>query len=193
MRPTCYRGTACFLIFFLFACTDPDSGPSDESDNTCTVDRPKERRPSAPFCDPDRAESEFLPPDNSFTCREDSDCIDGLNGRCSSITDGGEHAYKCTYDECLEDRDCGNGVCACDAGEIATNICLAGNCATDADCAETGFCSPSRTCLLSPPVGFFCHTCDDQCINDSDCTESGEKCAFNPNEMIWTCQPIQCP
>ncbi len=106
----------------------------------------------------------------------------------------------CSYDACTSDADCGVGqVCECrnDANYDA-NVCFYGNCQFDADCGgEYG--SPSLTdlasgCINVPPwsVGYFCHTRQDTCPDDSDCVSNGGSCAFSAQSFHWRCYAPMC-
>lgn len=143
------------------------------------------------------------PPSIPGTCKDDSECTQGTNGRCTSVALG---PPKCTYDACGSDKDCGSssGVCQCRAAsEGGANACRQGNCRTDGDCGVVGkgFCSPSAVeidvyCRTGIPVGsfgYFCHTPSDECVNDSDCgtTETGA-CIFDVPKQHWVCQKLMC-
>lgn len=162
---------------------------------------PADHRPSAEACDSPRP-SEV--PDGGFSpgsgsCSVDADCADGgWSGRCvlSTATD----APFCTYDECREDSDCGDaGVCVCRSGQgYDTNVCVPGDCRVDADCGDGGYCSPVVLgCAgLTGIAGYYCHTPQDECVNDSDCTDTAVQdlhCVFqvgkNPR---WVCGPVDC-
>jgi hypothetical protein len=81
------------------------------------------------------------------------------------------------------------------------------NCQVDSDCGPGGFCSPSRFDINSSVdaigvlgggmilSGYFCHTSEDYCVNDSDCdtiecvSEQGCQsvdCAYSTEER-WDC------
>jgi hypothetical protein len=117
-------------------------------------------------------------------CTQDSECTEGLNGRCISPNVlgplGGSY---CTYDNCFSDADCSmNEPCRCrrSAEDSAPNYCVTGsNCRVDSDCGPGGFCSPSLLDIDSsisgegsPEFGYFCHTSQDRCLNHSDCDTS---------------------
>lgn len=134
-------------------------------------------------------------------CHSDAECTKGKSGRCevqAGLT------LACTYDECAQDTDCGSGVCNCrTATHSGANTCFRGNCLTDADCGGE-YCSPSGTqitgnCLNSPngPVpassfGYFCHTKNDECINDTDCKGDEAACVFDTASSKWACITLWC-
>jgi hypothetical protein len=142
-------------------------------------------------------------------CYQDSDCDAGLNPRC--YTEAREVGSSvalynaCASDSCITDSDCGDGgVCNCRDPDLDnTNVCLTGNCRIDSDCGPHGYCSPSGLSELSACAadfvslvghclcvesGFYCHTPRDQCIDDTDCSDSGAiPCAFNRNAGFWQC------
>jgi hypothetical protein len=132
-------------------------------------------------------------------CTVDQNCDSGLNGRCSCLfTSGGVDAsyVACTYDGCTSDQGCNGGVCVCDPNG---NYCVGGNCRTDSDCGDGGYCSPtgnwnSGECNIGP-AGFFCHTSNDECASDQDCQpEAGTvgypMCIYSSSENRWAC--ISC-
>jgi hypothetical protein len=133
-------------------------------------------------------------------CGSDSECTGGNNGRC--ITDGNAGPH-CTYDGCFASSDCATGSsCACgDIDSYSFNTCVPSNCSVDTDCGANGFCSPSYgTCgsFGGEYGGIYCHTPQDTCINDSDCTtingtpnESGY-CAYSTEVGAWTCSNSVC-
>lgn len=100
-------------------------------------------------------------------------------------------------DECLVDADCsGGGVCSCAGNSFeyahkTRNFCVLANCRSDADCSLGFLCSPSDT--SSGPFygvgGYYCHTPNDMCIVDSECTQNGMNgyCMFAPEVGYWTC------
>lgn len=112
---------------------------------------------------------------------QDTNCDGGLGAGC------GPH--------CASDSDCSsNDVCTCDgtafgyAHQSLGNVCVPSNCRTDADCAS-GYCSPSPDFQMGPfygVQGYYCHSCADSCINDSDCPTNGY-CAYDPTVGHWAC------
>jgi hypothetical protein len=115
----------------------------------------------------------------------------------------------CAYDECASDSDCTtNAVCICRETMLMAGVtgdpswntwcARAGNCRLDSDCGPGGYCSPSAQFQCSRMTyyyNYFCHTADDECVNDSDCpsqpTQSTLKpkadCAYNPAVGHWAC------
>jgi hypothetical protein len=92
---------------------------------------------------------------------------------------------------CTVDSDCSaaaDGVCACSGQVPGGNTCVYGNCRVDSDCGDGGFCSPSVSTGCNYPAcgGYFCHTCADQCVDDSDCPES-YACGYGAG--AWVCIP----
>jgi hypothetical protein len=135
------------------------------------------------------------------TCRLDSDCTDGMDGRCVG---NGHDGCSCSYDRCSSDADCTAGtLCDCrdqwHYGSNGPNQCLSANCRTDADCGPGGYCSPS----LDPTCGAFagvtlwrCHTPEDSCVNDSDCARPDGGgipfCGYRPELGHWACSATLC-
>ncbi len=127
-------------------------------------------------------------------------CSNGLPDRCVSVAVlinggvGGAAGSLCACDQCTGDQDCGSkGVCAC--GTLGGNICLPGNCRVDSDCGPGGYCSPSspRACGTGD-LGYYCHTAQDQCRADADCSGLGYSpyCAYSIEAAIWTCAMGRC-
>jgi hypothetical protein len=149
-------------------------------------------------------------------CRQDSDCTAGINGRCLQLR-GCYMACsydQCFQDsDCA-----GNVPCNCRDSPSSTeaNWCLANsNCRVDDDCGPGGYCSPSQLdgcprmctvpcgpgthcyagttevpcwCGQSCGSGYFCHTADDACTNDCECSEAGSACTHLPAGG-WDCIP----
>jgi hypothetical protein len=100
-------------------------------------------------------------------------------------------------DECVSDADCGAAAaCACaDATSEGMygrrNLCVPAGCHVDTDCGAAGFCSASFGDCGSfyGTVLYACHTSDDECGSDADCTNGSTPgyCEFNPEVSHWTC------
>jgi hypothetical protein len=130
-----------------------------------------------------------------ITCTMDSDCPACANGHTDRCL-----ALSCKCDECSRDEDCGaTGVCSCSGqsfGFARSNrgsVCVPADCRSDADCGAGGFCSPtvSFDCgVFYGVAGFYCHTADDKCRNDSDCA-TGD-CRYSPQAGIWVCATGAC-
>ena len=133
-------------------------------------------------------------------CGSDSECTDGNNGRCIV---NGNAGYHCTYDECASSADCTTASTSCACGDInagSYNVCVPSNCKVDTDCGANGYCSPSYgSCgtFGGEYGGVYCHTANDECVNDSDCTGNGETsgpgyCAFDTTKAAWACSYSVC-
>jgi hypothetical protein len=128
-----------------------------------------------------------------FVCSTDSQCADGgADGRCTN-SPGGPAGCFCTYDACGTDNDCPSGqLCVChdSAYNHDGNTCLPGNCRVDADCGPGGYCSPAHgTNDCGGVNGYYCHTPQDQCIDDSDCAGQGfDVCSWSAQANRWECQ-----
>lgn len=176
-----------------------DTTQTIQNNNTtsCLPHPPTAHRAAGAMCDDVRGPGAMVDPTfPGIECLNDSDCTDGHNGRCI----GNNHdSYYCSYDECRTDAECGSGsVCECEGGFRGDhNVCLASSCATDADCGPGGFCSPSQgDCgAYLGTIGYFCHTCDDECVNDTDCgdgSEWGSYCMYDQGVGHWRCSDSQC-
>jgi hypothetical protein len=140
--------------------------------------------------------------DAGIGCTSDAQCTSGENGRCMIERVGG----ICTYDGCFADTDCTGDnattkspVCECETDYTGANTCLGeGNCRVDADCGSSRYCSPTfGTCgHYSGIVGYYCHTAEDECVDDSDCASDGDVpggyCAFLPEIGHWKCSTSEC-
>jgi hypothetical protein len=149
-------------------------------------------------------------------CQQDSDCTAGINGRCLPVR-GCYMACSydgCFSDsDCA-----GNVPCHCRDSTSSTNAncCLVNSdCRIDDDCGPGGYCSPSQLegcmrmctvpcspgthcyagttevpcwCGQSCGAGYFCHTADDACTNDCECTEADSACTHQPTGG-WACIP----
>jgi hypothetical protein len=185
---------------------DGQSSGGDSGGSCSNLNVPQYHRPTAVSCPTARAPGDVIPPDASPPpgCHDDSDCTMGKNGRCLAISSLGPCVFDagctcgfdgctstgCSYDVCYSDSECSNVPCACRplASSNAPNVCAVGsNCRIDSDCGPCGYCSPSGE-------GYFCHTVQDTCTNNSDCPSSGcpEGCEFDPNVKHWSCV-AQCP
>jgi hypothetical protein len=164
---------------------------------------PRIHRASATMCATDRPPSRPTAPDGGMTfgtCQSDAQCTMGTNGRCTVTQNHG--ALACTYDACTVDSDCGaTAVCACREASGSyggANVCITGNCRVDSDCGASAYCSPSydNTCGPYDGVrGYYCHTADDACIDDSDCVRDGSPfgyCTYHAEVAHWACSYSIC-
>jgi hypothetical protein len=134
-------------------------------------------------------------PSGNGMCSNDNQCTMGTNGRCVQMGEGVEYC-GCTYDTCMQDANCPTGdTCACHGSAYTDgegNVCVPGNCRVDADCGAGGYCSPSVDTMGcgGGVAGYYCHTPQDQCVNDSDCGEGGGGegvCVFSTSAGYWQC------
>jgi hypothetical protein len=143
--------------------------------------------------------SNNCPTGPNFACTNDSACT-GLNARC--INGGGPAGSYCTHDACTADADCpSNQTCACHGSPFtyrAGNHCVPGNCRVDADCGLGLYCSPSPASTCSPNgdlcLGYYCHTANDLCLNDSDCAAQPlTACVYSTSAGFWQCSAYGPP
>jgi hypothetical protein len=137
-------------------------------------------------------------------CANDSDCTSGANGRCDCLHIGAttQQQNACTYDDCGADTDCHGGVCICRESPVhvpqyygSRTVCLGGgNCRTDRDCGNGGYCSPAPQpgCGAQYWLGYFCHTSRDECVDDTDCSEANAYCAYDTTASRWICSTGMC-
>lgn len=170
-----------------------DSGVGPDSG----VRVPEKHRAVAETCDNERNNTEPMIPDPNpgppeVNCTSHADCTDGANGRCIASWRGG---VNCTYDACFTDADC-NFVCDCGGGFGSDhNVCLSsGGCQVDADCGPGGFCSPTfGSCGdYSGTVAYYCHTPQDECIDDADCGGYPFYCGYDTVAGKWSCKDEHC-
>ena len=129
-------------------------------------------------------------------CQSDTTCTAGTNGRCVE-SGGGALFCACTYDACQSDTGCPTDeTCACHGSAYVGgqgNACTQGNCRIDSDCdGGAGYCSPAEnTMSCGDLLGYYCHTPNDQCVDDTDCTGSGngpQVCTYSAAANRWQCQ-----
>jgi hypothetical protein len=124
-------------------------------------------------------------------CTANADCTAQKNGRCNATG-------HCAYDRCYHDADCGKGgVCVCTEEGTRGYACVMGNCSVDGDCTTgraNGYCSPTYglACgAFTGTIGWYCHTKDDDCLDDDDCVKPGKGargyCAWSPEASKWVC------
>lgn len=120
-------------------------------------------------------------------CTSDAECASAVGGRCS----GGQCIYDCT-----SDQECAPGVCLCSDPPGGLSYCTTATCHVDADCPGS-YCSPTfGTCgNYSGVIDYQCHTPDDECTDDSDCTGTGSLmayCMYDPLVSHWICSNSHC-
>jgi hypothetical protein len=132
-----------------------------------------------------------------LTCTTDADCSKVIAAATCQ-------AGFCNFDQCTSDADCGGtNVCSCrgdthgNAGTAGYRTCLQSKCRVDADCGPGGYCSPSVSSDCGPffgIAGYFCHTPDDACTDDSECQQGSTKgyCAWQPALGHWGCGYTFC-
>ena len=70
----------------------------------------------------------------------------------------------------------------------------AGNCRTDSDCGQDGYCSPTPALGCGPQSwsAYYCHTLGDQCVDDADCDQGNAYCAYDTGSSRWVCSTGLC-
>ncbi len=179
------------LIFASCGTEDPGIAPISRTSPDIT-------RTSPEVCDNERPNQNFdpvnSPPSTNGGCDSDAKCTEGLNGRCLLDSNFGR---ECTYDGCFNDDDCGTDtVCSCGQdrhsdskfGRADENVCVSAACRTNEDCGDE-FCKPnSGQCHegRGRVSQYFCTTENDECRNDSDCSDD-LICSFSPDLKHWRC------
>ena len=207
-------------IALLFGCGQrplPPSGDAPPEPIGCPLPEPSEHRAKPVACDHERGPGDAmamsfrnphvpietrpggqagapaagnpgLPP-----CSSDAECArDGATGRCENV----RGSLMCTFDQCSSHDQCALGqACHCDGNARSdASACLPANCRTDADCAS-GYCSPSRSlCPEFGVVGYYCRTCEDECVEDSDCVRDGRRgvCNVHDSSNRFRCNFNEC-
>jgi hypothetical protein len=188
------------------SCVAPEAVQLDAEPDAATPDahvrrsepicgrRPHNHRPASEECDREREPGSLFHTVDNPACSVDSDCTAGENGRCLNAQF--QAVPICSYDMCFSDAMCTRGgPCACAPPKTTTNnICLAGNCNIDGECGPNGFCSPSFGMCgwYSGVVAYYCHTCEDECVDDSDCDHPDAYCAYEPRRARWECSSFSC-
>jgi hypothetical protein len=161
---------------------------------------PMNHRPNDSQCATPPAAGDCLangqPTGSRLSCSSDNDCTTGDNGRCNVASPfGGAAGCDCDYDTCMVDTDCKTGeLCVCHGSPYTGgdgNTCMPGNCRVHSDCGPNGYCSPSENLDSCGFVGgYYCHTCRDTCVNDSDCPMSDDgfpTCVWSSTAGHWQC------
>jgi hypothetical protein len=125
------------------------------------------------------------------TCASDSDCPASEPCACrASASDSTPNACA-TGSNCRVDTDCGpcgfcspslvNNYCQC----MSPDFCEpdSGSCS---ECDANGCTQVSCTCGGNCGHGYFCHTPQDTCVNDSDCPV-GNTCNYYVPSGLWRC------
>jgi hypothetical protein len=109
-----------------------------------------------------------------------------------------QSSFANQYTHCRSDADCKTSeACTCDGTKFAWahqsvgNVCVPAQCHQDSDCGQH-VCSPSAgfDAAFYGVAGFYCHTSEDECTVDADCTQQhtlGTACSFNPAIKHWVC------
>jgi hypothetical protein len=169
-----------------------DSGASS-GDGPATVSPgpggrvPAEHRPQAVACLPSTRAPQL--DGGGASCTTDAECAGDAGALFSHCLRG-----RCAFDACLDDADCGNGVCGCSTdyyggnGAFHPNVCVSANCHVDSDCGAGGYCSPNRgRCGVFE--GFYCHRPSDACYNAIECagTTGPNACLYTPTVGAFIC------
>lgn len=128
------------------------------------------------------------------TCSSDSDCPSNQPCECRASTSSSQPNACVTEGDCRVDADCGaGGYCSPSLVGISGSCVGAAACWPDAgggSCSmytpATGWVDVPCLCPVSCGHGYFCHTPNDACIDDSDC-EAGKSCNYDTEAKHWSC------
>ncbi len=189
------RASMLVTVVLLMACSSTssgsDAGPLADVDQDSGVRVPTSHRAMAEMCSTTRGPGTADPTLTGDECTTDAECTMGTNGRCMLNGLGARYDF-CSYDGCAGDGDCmADEVCRCRESASDANVCTHGDCVTDADCGAGGYCSPSRGFdrINLGVMGYFCHSADDECVDDTDCAGDGGQgaCVWYPDRSHWAC------
>jgi hypothetical protein len=167
-------------------CTSPKTDPQS---GLVTCAEQYAHRPTAVACDivggapaegtggdgSNGAEPADLPradpgPHEAVSCKNSSDCRGFQYGYCD-LGPGMLGASRVCLSGCLDDADCGSGICLCTGPTDHGGKCVPSDCATDADCGAGLFCaSYDSVCGGS---FFACQSPSDECRSNADCASRG--------------------
>jgi hypothetical protein len=176
--------------------TIPDaSDAAPPQPEACDARAPAMHRPQPETC----PSGDTFPPDAApMSCSKDADCTDAATTPGAGLVC---FHGQCSYDQCATDQDCPSGdVCSCKGNTFgyahvsAGNSCVPANCRSDADCGPAGRCAPTvdSSCGTFYGVrGYYCHSCNDTCTQDSDCAARDASpagyCAYDLTVGHWVC------
>jgi hypothetical protein len=192
------------------ACPAP-RGPGSGLPSNCTADAGGPRAGILPLPQECQADTDCVAGTNG-RCQPFGGPIASCGTNCSYDA--------CSADsDCPAGQPC---ECRGSAADSSANVCLTGgNCRVDGDCGPGGFCSPSQIesfCFCPSPAlcpeggvtctagntqvacacgdscghSTFCHTPNDECLDDADCAGNGT-CNYDTVNRRWdcaTCWPI---
>ena len=130
-------------------------------------------------------------------CSKDSDCDGGVPCECRPSSASGAANVCQGGGNCRVDSDCGpcgycspsvlDSLCAC----MTAELCPDGG----PQCFETtpdgGTFPVQCACGDKCGHGYYCHTGDDGCVDDSDCP-TGETCNYDRLSQRWDCSWAVC-
>ncbi len=142
----------------------------------------------------ERTRMDLRPTPGFEGCRDDSECTEGVEGRCTKVA---LNRGVCTYHDCRTNEDCAaNERCVCAADPDGRNRCLADDCdCPDSDCAVVVGCG-SGAGGVPVAEGLECRSRRDRCTHDDECAE-GEFCTPYEDDTrdrarCFRCERVQC-
>lgn len=119
------------------------------------------------------------------TCNSDADCPSKVPCACRESGEDSRANACVTESNCAVDADCGpDGYCS---PSVVNDFC---NCPTTALCPDSAACYADGTkvpcvCGDSCGHGYYCHTPNDTCLDDSDCAQG--TCNYDRLDQLWRC------
>ena len=139
-----------------------------------------------PFPDPE-GEAVCSSENNQGSCAADSDCTDGVYGRC--VQTGADEFSDdiwcgCEYG-CETDDDCEpSSVCACDnIAPSGRSVCIPASCQTDDDCGEMQCIQDVYQWCGAQDYSMACSTVEDECTANAQCD------GLDPGSPYEWCEP----
>ncbi|HEY3352111.1 MAG TPA: hypothetical protein VGQ83_02595 [Polyangia bacterium] len=197
--PVCPRARAATTPTQVSAC--PDGGVSPMLICDCTMDSDCTSGPNG------RCGQWIPPPVLACTydeCFQDSDCAGGAPCACRPSSASSAPNACVGGGNCTVDSDCGPGgycspsvldrLCACFSPDLCPDgggACYEGSPGATGTPPGPGWTQVPCACGDKCGHGFYCHTCSDTCIDDSDCAGAGT-CNYDVLGHRWECSAAMC-
>lgn len=182
--------------------TCPDGGVSPMLICDCTMDSDCTSGPNG------RCGRWIPPPVFECTydeCFQDSDCDGGVPCECRPSSASSAPNVCVGGGNCRVDSDCGPGgycspsvlepLTSCPTSELCPDggaACYEGSTSATGTPPGPGWTQVPCACGDACGHGYYCHTCSDTCIDDSDCTGAAA-CSYNTLRHRWECSAVMFP